>query len=284
MPKRYSQKDISRLKTEIVSILSKQKKWIDEAISEIESDNMHGDEIFSSVESVCRNSRDFASETHGLKLIHDWTVPPQPEWMDHFVDQYYQLRKDSATLWMERGVYGVLALKRGGRFLELCCGDGYNSFHFYSPFAGTIVATDFDGDALRHAREYNSKENILYQERDIRSGLPEGPFDNVLWDGAIEHFTEAEIDTVLRGVKGVLAEGGIVSGYTIVEKAGGKHLEHHEREFRSMEDLAGFLTPHFRNVTVFETIHPTRHNLYFYASDAAVPFDPGWPHALRFQR
>jgi hypothetical protein len=45
-----------------------------------------------------------------------------------------------------------------------------------------------------------------------------------------------------------------------------------------MDDLKRFLSPHFRNVKVFETIFPSRHNLYFWASDGALPFDAGWPH------
>jgi hypothetical protein len=60
--------------------------------------------------------------------------------------------------------------------------------------------------------------------------------------------------------------GGILGGYTIVERPNGKSLSHHEYEFKSKEDLARFFTPHFKHVTVFETIYPERHNLYFWAS------------------
>jgi hypothetical protein len=37
--------------------------------------------------------------------------------------------------------------------------------------------------------------------------------------------------------------------------------------------------PFFANVKVFETMHPTRHNLYFYCADGALPFDANWPGA-----
>ena len=59
---------------------------------------------------------------------------------------------------------------------------------------------------------------------------------------------------------------------------GGKAIHQHEYEFADMDDLKRFLSPHFRNVKVFETIFPSRHNLYFWASDGALPFDAGWPH------
>ncbi len=47
-----------------------------------------------------------------------------------------------------------------------------------------------------------------------------------------------------------------------------------------MQDLKRFLTPHFKNVRVFETIYPERHNLYFWASDAVIPFASDWPHGV----
>ena len=178
----------------------------------------------------------------------------------------------------------MLALKRQGRCLELCCGDGFNTFHFYSPLVAEMVAVDFDPTALAHARADNAHPSIRYVQADIRTWRPEGWFDNVVWDAAIEHFTEIEIAAIMTMIRTAMAEGAVLSGYTLVESGHGKALEHHEREFRSKQDLADFLTPHFRNVTVFETIHPTRHNLYFYASDAAIPFHPDWPHALQITR
>ena len=83
----------------------------------------------------------------------------------------------------------------------------------------------------------------------------------------------------MSNIKNRLKPGGILSGYTIVElPTGFKSLSHHEREFRSKEDLRNFFEPHFKNVKVFETIYPSRHNLYFYAGDGVIPFDKEWTH------
>jgi len=107
--------------------------------------------------------------------------------------------------------------------------------------------------------------------------MPEGKFENIIWDAAIEHFTPTEIAKILEGIKSRLTDDGILSGYTIVERTDGtKSLSQHEYEFKSKEDLLRFFTPHFRNVTVFETEYPERHNLYFWASDGVLPFGPGW--------
>ncbi|MCH5266997.1 MAG: hypothetical protein J1E62_01525 [Lachnospiraceae bacterium] len=105
---------------------------------------------------------------------------------------------------------------------------------------------------------------------------------NVIWDAAIEHFTPDEIHNIMRDIKQTLSRNkGILSGYTIVEKADGKSLEQHEYEFHDMEDLRRFLKPYFENVYVFETIYEDRHNLYFYASDGTLPFDEHWKHGIK---
>jgi hypothetical protein len=39
--------------------------------------------------------------------------------------------------------------------------------------------------------------------------MPEGIFDNVIWDAAIEHFTEEEIDGIMKNIKARLKPNGI---------------------------------------------------------------------------
>lgn len=108
-------------------------------------------------------------------------------------------------------------------------------------------------------------------------------YDNIVWDAAIEHFTPEEIKKLMKDIKSRLNEKGILSGYTIVERADGKSLEQHEYEFKSKEDLMRFLTPWFKNVKVFETLYPDRHNLYFYASDDVLPFSSEWQNMINNQ-
>jgi hypothetical protein len=88
-----------------------------------------------------------------------------------------------------------------------------------------------------------------------------------VWDAAIEHFTEVEISKLMGELKERLTPDGILSGYTLtVRDDGRKSNDLHEYEFRDKEDLRRFFTPHFSHVTVWETFYPTRHNLYFAAS------------------
>ncbi|MCF3648744.1 class I SAM-dependent methyltransferase [Synoicihabitans lomoniglobus] len=222
----------------------------------------------------------WASRAHRRLMNLQWRVAPQPEHFDHHLDLHYQWLATRSSFWVERGVFGGLAL-RGGDVLELACGDGFNARNFYSLRSRRVIACDFDPAAIATARRKNHAPNVEFRLADIRDSMPDGTFDNIVWDAAIEHFTPAETAAILRNIKARLTEGGVLSGYTIVERADGeKSLSHHEYEFRDKTDLLEFLTPHFLHVRVFETKFPERHNLYFWASDHTIPFDPDWSAAI----
>ncbi len=209
-----------------------------------------------------------------------WSLLPQPEHFDHHIDVFYQWLATRNSLWLERGVLGSLVLQ-GGNLLELACGDGFSARNFYSLRSHHVIACDFDPGAIKIARKKNSAPNVEFVLADIRTDMPQGEFKNIVWDAAIEHFTPEEIRNILRNIKKRLVDNGILSGYTIVERANGNiSLTHHEYEFKSKEDLLRFLSPYFKNVTVFETIYPTRHNLYFWASDGSLPFREDWSHGI----
>lgn len=230
----------------------------------------------------CAIAARWASSAHRRLMVVQWTLPPEPEFFDHHIDLFYNWLATRNSLCWERGVFSSLAL-HGGGVLELACGDGFNARNFYSLRSAHVVACDFDPKAIAIAKRKNSTPNVKYVLADIRTELPEGKFDNIIWDAAIEHFTLDEIAKILTDIKSRLTENGILSGYTIVERPNGKSLSHHEYEFKSKEDLLRFCTPHFKNVTVFETIYPVRHNLYFWASDGVLPFSSDWPGMVRIQ-
>lgn len=215
--------------------------------------------------------RKLSAFTHFLQFVAQWGFAPRPEWFDHYLDQHWQFSAKNNGLWVERGVFSRLVMKPDAAVLEICCGDGFNTRHFYSSKAKSIVALDFDKDAIPHAKRYNQTPNINYVLQDIREGLPSGPFDNIIWDAAIEHFTEEEIHQIMRQIVERLGNDGVLSGYTLTEALDGRKSNAlHEYEFKDKEDLRRFFTPHFKFVRVWETIYPTRHNLYFAASQAPI--------------
>ena len=234
-------------------------------------------EIFFSLEA--KIARAWAKSAHKRLMYAQWSMGDNPEWFDHNIDHYYQWHKTGNSLWLERGVFSGICLKHGGDALELCCGDGFNAANFYSHRTRSITACDFDDSAIKSARKIWKRPNLNFVVADIRNQMPNGKFDNVIWDGAIEHFTEDEIAKLMGDIKERMKTNAILSGYTIVEKDDGvKHIHQHEYEFQSKEDLIRFLEPHFTNVVVFETVYPSRHNLYFWASDdeSQIPFSRNW--------
>ena len=223
----------------------------------------------------------WASSAHHRLFLAQWGLLPVPEFFEHKVGLYWMWGANRLPHWVERGVFSLLAMNPNCKVLELCCGDGFNAHYFYSCRVKSMLSVDFDPKAISYAQKHFHAENVTYRLADIRTQMPEGVFDNVIWDAAIEHFTEVEIADIMANIKRRLTADGILSGFTIVEKADGKKmLPHHEYEFKSKEDLARFFEPHFKNVTVFETIYPDRHNLYFWASDSVMPFTNGWPAAI----
>jgi SAM-dependent methyltransferase len=231
--------------------------------------------VESALQLSARSAGAWASFTHKLLMWWQWGVPPVPEHFDHQIDLYYYWKLTRESLWVERGVFSSLCLD-GGDVLELCCGDGFHARNFYSLRSRRIVACDFDPKAIATARHKNHAPNIEFVVADIRTAMPEGEFGTVIWDAAIEHFTEDETTAIIGALKQRLKFGGILSGYTIVETGQGLSLPHHEYEFKSKSDLLRLFSPHFANVRVFETITPNRHNLYLWASDGVIPFDESW--------
>jgi SAM-dependent methyltransferase len=226
-------------------------------------------------------TRLIARATHRWQFALEWEAGPPPEWFDHYLDTYYGWTVRGVPYPWERGIFSLLSMSQGAEVLELCCGDGYIARHFYACRAARILAVDIDARAIRHAKRHHAAPNLSFVQCDIRTGLPPGLFDNVVWDAAIEHFTPAEIDALVKAIRARMKPRGVLSGYTLCERLGGPSHPDHEYEFRSKGDLARFFEPHFANVLVFETIYPDRHNLYFFASDGDLPFGARWPNALR---
>jgi SAM-dependent methyltransferase len=203
-----------------------------------------------------------------LQFAKDWRFPPNPEWYNHELDiALFEQRK--AVHFFERGVYAS-EVTCGKRVLDLCCGDGSVSALFVAPEATAVYAVDFDRKAIAHAqRTWRSTSNLKFAVMDIRDlAVPEGGFDVVLWDAAIEHFTQEEMKRIFGGIKRALAPNGILHGSTVKRAMHAQHHEH-EYEFESLAEMEKFLSPSFKFVSSWERVHPERTAFYFRCSDAA---------------
>ena len=221
-------------------------------------------------------SRKLTEKIHRMQYLVEWSVD-NPEHFDHYMDLHFQWKKTRHSFPMERGVFSSYALKgmhenNKGLTLDLCCGDGFYTYYFYSLNSVKVIGMDFDPLAIWSAKKYNKADNVEFILGDIRKDIPSGPFDNVIWDAAIEHFTADEIVQIMQNIKKSLTKEGILSGYTIQEKKHGKHLHQHEYEFHDKEDLSNFLKPYFKNIQILQTNFSQRINYYFFASDGELPF------------
>ena len=224
--------------------------------------------INAGLRAVCAGS-------HHLQYKVEGFLRPSAEWFDHEIDVQWQWVARQRSMFLERGILNTLAIRPGAQMLEICCGDGFNAHRFYAERATRVLAVDHDGAALRHAQRFHARANIEYRNCDILAGVPRGPFDNVVWDAAMHHFAPAEVTAILASVHGSLAEGGVLSGYTVIEPD--ESYAYTRLRFAGPEALVELLAEEFAHVAVFETPDALRRNLYFFASEdaQALPFTPG---------
>jgi len=165
--------------------------------------------------AISRASRQASAAAHRLQYFVEWGAD-NPEYFDHFIDQHWRWSATRASFPWERGVYSSLALQatrtqKLPQVLELCCGDGFMTYHFYSNQASSITAIDFDPSAISSARKNCTAPNIQYILGDIRTAIPQGEFDNIIWDATIAHFTDQEITDLMGTIKSRLKPNGILS-------------------------------------------------------------------------
>lgn len=174
-----------------------------------------------------------------------------PNWFDHRADLYcWRLRRNS--FWIERGCYSRQSIKQGDRVLDLCCGDGFYDYYFYSSVASNIVAVDRDASAIAHARKWHALPNISFETMDLTQTMPEGEFDSIIWDMAIEHFSLPQIKDVLAQC---VTRSRALSGCTILVETKQVHPEH-QNEFFAPEELEAVLRPFYADVQTFVTVYP----------------------------
>lgn len=222
--------------------------------------------------------RALVATSHHLQYKVEGFLRPSAEWFDHEIDVQWQWVARERSLFLERGVLNTLVISQGADVLELCCGDGFNAHRFYAARAAKVLALDYNEQALRHARRLHGRPNIEYRRHDVRDGLPDGAFDNIVWDSAIHHFSEREARDLLAAAREHLRPGGVLSGYTVIEP--GSDYAYSRMSFTAPEQLAALLESEFPHVSVLSTPDSMRQNLYFFASETpeSLPFAAGVNH------
>ena len=227
---------------------------------------------------------------YGVLMMIEWARDPSPEWMDHDQDYYYQARARGKTFFFERGALPKIfasELIRDKRklnslnILDLCSGDGFYSQFFLHDIAKNITMIDLDPAAIKRAKNRANKLNFLKKvkfqyiasnileekiENIISKNNLEIKYDLIIFNAAIEHFKEEQVSEIFTSCKKIMSQKSLIFGYTLVEDE--NHVfDHHELLFKTKEDLKKLINKDFNEVSCFQSLSETRHNLYFLAKN-----------------
>jgi SAM-dependent methyltransferase len=205
-----------------------------------------------------------------ILLLRDWRLEAygRPQFFKHEINMSLWRFEPARWSFAARGVYARENMFRGCSVLDLSCGDGSNSYLFFSDIAGHIDAMDNDTMALSYARRYHAAPAISYHQIDIvNQSLPARRYDFVIWNAAICYFTEDEIKAILRKISGVAAEETLFFG--MLPAASG--YADHKTEFSEQGTLKAFLGDYFGVVTVREVNEASGRTFYFKASSPLHP-------------
>ncbi len=169
----------------------------------------------------------FVRAFHRAQMRRAWHDAPEPP---HFEDH-----RSLLALWPEHrnpefmacGTYARELMEPGCSVLDLCCGDGFYSYHFYGAVAGHVDAVDIDREALAIARQYHQAPNIRYHRLDVlEEDFPAARYDVVVWDGSLGHFRAEQIERLLPKIALAIGDHGVLSGSEDVETVESKSWDH----------------------------------------------------------
>ena len=207
--------------------------------------------------------------TEETRQWHDSAQPPH--WADHRIDlALWPERGDPEFL--ERGVYAREVMRPGDRVLDLCCGDGFFAYYFYSGIAARVDAVDMDADALACARRHHAAQNIAHYCINVTDeGFWHERYDVICWDGALAHFGTGEIEVILERIATAIGADGVLCGSEEIEPPGEISWDH-KIALTDAEKLRSLLAPHFKHVRILE-LNRRRRIAYFRCAQNASRLD-----------
>lgn len=219
----------------------------------------------------------------------DWGKIPRPEWMDHDQDTFYQFNSNGKFYHFERGIIPRLVSSnfffKSGKLniLDLCSGDSYISQKFFFDMSKNIVSLDLDRKALDRGKkrikryQYLNNSHFFFvcdiEKCNILDFLKHKniffKFDIILFNAAIEHFKEDQLDLIFNSVKEVMNKKSFLSCYTIVEDKNDQQYlpEHHQMFFSSKEHLERVVYKYFKFTKSYHSLYNDRLNIYCIGSD-----------------
>ena len=146
-----------------------------------------------------------------------------------------------------RGFLASEVVRPEDHLLDIGCGDGFFTNTFYSPRCRHVDAFDVEPSAIETARRLNSAENISFHLLDAANDpFPSDNYDVIVWDGAIGHFADSDLSTVLEKIVRALSPVGIFVWSESLGTEGSDHL----RFFEDEAALAAVFRSYFAHVLI----------------------------------
>ena len=170
----------------------------------------------------------------------------------------------SSSKWCEQAVYARKEMFKNCVVLDLCTGDGFFPYYFYTDFAKRIDTVDFDKDAVAYAKKHYSQEKIRhFQKNIITEDLPSNDYDRVFWNTAIDYFSHDEQLLVLDKVIAASKKDMMLVGSVPKVAEGVRHSNNHNQQFSHKKDLEAVFSKKFKNYEIFHTDYNDEGIFYF---------------------
>jgi ubiquinone/menaquinone biosynthesis C-methylase UbiE len=183
------------------------------------------------------------------KFRREWVIGKEPPHFDDNLRDAFDFifsKRSVGAYPLYRGFLSSEVIQEGDRLLDIGCGDGFFARRFFDEKCKFIDAIDIEPSAIKAAEKYNRSEKITYYLRDaINLPFPNNPYEVVVWDGAIAHFSADVLDLMLKKIKYSLTADGIFVGSESLSDEG--ELDHLQR-FYSLDDLHKVFKNHFKYI------------------------------------
>jgi 2-polyprenyl-3-methyl-5-hydroxy-6-metoxy-1,4-benzoquinol methylase len=184
------------------------------------------------------------------KFRREWVIGLEPP---HFDDNRrdtfdFAFSANSVGAYpLYRGFLSSEVIQEGDRLLDIGCGDGFFTRRFFAEKCSSIDAVDIEHSAIKAAMEYNSSEKITYHQLDaVNQPFPNSPYEVVVWDGAIGHFSADTTDIIVEKISASLVPDGIFVGSESLSEEECKR--DHLLLFYSLDDLHRVFKNYFKYI------------------------------------
>ncbi len=184
------------------------------------------------------------------KFRREWVIGDEPPHFDDNRRDTFDFAFSAYSVGaypLYRGFFSSEVIQEGDRLLDVGCGDGFFTRRFFAEKCSSIDAIDIEPTAIKAAKEYNSSEKITYYLCDaVNQPFPNNPYEVVVWDGAIGHFSADTTDIMVRKICASLVSDGVFVGSESLsaEECKRDHLQ----LFYSLDDLHQVFKRHFKYI------------------------------------